>query len=374
MGGGSGVRHILDKISFLLELFLNGTFILLYSLREAERVPEGWNVALVDNGISWGSYIVPVILLVQVVVNFVKVGGAHEFFRRHVFSLIVFVSLLIVLGDAEFTFWLASAHLLSTVLSLYDDPRGIIPKKEFTVRYLSLMNKLGLRPAQLVMISFGTVIGVGTFLLMLPVSRVDGNSLDFIDALFLATSATCVTGLTTLSIGSQLSLFGQTVILVLIQIGGLSIMTLYSSMTILLGKAMGVKGRIIMQDLLDVSGLEDLVVMIMKIIKYTIVIELWGAVVLTLAFSYEGHDFGQSLYFGIFHSVSAFCNAGLSLFDTSLESYGTTPFIHGTVAALVTLGGSASSSSKTSKRLFLGAKRSSGSGFTRRSSWRPLLF
>ena len=262
-----------------------------------------------------------------------------------------------VWGDPQFTFWLGSAHLLSSILSLYDDPMGVIPKKQWFLPSLGLLNSLRQRPARLVMLSFSSVITIGTLLLMLPIARADGVSMPFVDALFLATSATCVTGLTTLSVGNDLGPFGQIVVLMLIQVGGLSIMTLYSSMSILLGKTMGVKGRVIMQDFLDIPGLDDLVTMVLNIVKYTIVIELWGAVVLSFAFSLEGLDFGQALYFGIFHAISAFCNAGFSLLDTSLESYATNPLIHGTVSILITVGGLGFIVLKELEEVVLGRKK-----------------
>ena len=116
-------------------------------------------------------------------------------------------------------------------------------------------------------------------------------------------------------------------------------MTLYSSMTILLGRSLGMKDRVIMQDLLDVSSLEELFSMIVDIVKYTFVIELWGGIILTIAFTFEGFEFGQSLYYGFFHSISAFCNAGFSLFDNSLESYSTNPMVTFPIMALISLGG-----------------------------------
>ena len=155
----------------------------------------------------------------------------------------------------------------------------------------------------------------------------------------MATSAVCVTGLTTQSLATELSLFGQLVILVLIQIGGLSIMTLYSSMTVMVGHSMGMKDKVIMQDLIGFSDLENIFTMIAKIIKYTFLIELGGAAILTAAFINEGFTFFNAFYYGIFHSISAFCNAGFTLFEKGLESYNTTPLIHGTIAALVTAGG-----------------------------------
>ena len=330
------MKQLLNRIPFLLELFFNGTFILFYSLRSIEKIPKSWDPEVVKQLIQYGTYLVPLILLISVVINYLTSNGLEDYIRKHIFSITVFIPLLITWGDQEFAFWLSSAHLLATVLSLYDEEEG--GKKE-EKRERVLFRGFRFRPAQMVMISFTGVILLGTFLLMLPVSGVDGKSLSFVDAIFMATSATCVTGLATKSVGTDLSLFGQVVILVLIQIGGLSIMTLYSSLTILLGKNMGMKDRVIMQDLLDVSSLEELFNMIVDIVKYTILIELWGGIVLTLAFTFEGQEFGTALYYGFFHSISAFCNAGFSLFDTSLENYATNPLVSGTISILIILGG-----------------------------------
>ena len=116
-------------------------------------------------------------------------------------------------------------------------------------------------------------------------------------------------------------------------------MTLSSSMTILLGKTLDVKDQLVMKDLLDISSIEDLIEMILDIIRFTIFIELWGAIVLTIAFSAEGYEFGQAIYYGFFHSISAFCNAGFALFNNSLESFPTSPLIQGTISVLIVLGG-----------------------------------
>jgi trk system potassium uptake protein len=322
------------KIAFIFELFINGTFIFLYSLKSMNKVPESWNPQLVDTIMQYGQMAAPLIIGLSIIVYASISKGVEDFLRKHVFSVIVFIPLLITWGDEEFIFWLSSAHLLSTVLGLYEDSGDKEKEKNFR-----LFTYFKLQPAQLVMGSFAAVILLGTFLLMLPVAGKDGKALEFVDAIFMATSATCVTGLATKSLSGDLSLFGQIVILFLIQIGGLSIMTLYSSMTILLGRSMGMKDRVIMQDMLDVSSLEELFILIIDIIKYTFLIELWGGIVLTIGFTFDGFEFGTALYYGFFHSISAFCNAGFSLFDSSLESYATNPLIHGTIAVLITLGG-----------------------------------
>ena len=323
------------KTSFLLELFFSGTFLLLYSLGTIDKIPISWSKEFVDNMLLVEAAIIPWVIFLRITVYYVNEGGLEKFLRKHVFSFIVFVSLLIVWRDIEFSFVLASVHLLSSVLALYEEDRGT--NSSFLKK--ALIKRVKLRPARLVLLSFSMVIFIGTFLLMLPVSVVEGKTISFIDALFMATSATCVTGLSTLSLASHFSFFGQLVILGLIQIGGLSIMTLYSSTVILLGRSMGMKDRIIMQDLLAVSSLEELFAMIVDIIKYTFFIELWGGIILAIAFTFEGFEFGAAIYYGFFHSISAFCNAGFSLFNNSLESYATNPLIQGTIALLVILGG-----------------------------------
>ena len=333
------MKPLWQKLPFLLELFLNGTFILLYSLRSMEKIPSSWSMELVTKVISGGSYVIPLVISITIFVQFLSLKSLESFFRRHVFSLTVLIPLLITWGDELFAWWLASAHLLSSILSLYDDEAGSKDSLEVDKLKEGIFSALRLKPAQLVLLSFSAVILFGTFFLMLPFSSVSGESMGFIDALFMSTSATCVTGLGVKSLATDFTLFGQIVVLVLIQIGGLSIMTLYSSMTILLGRSLGMKDRVIMQDLLDVSSLEELFEMIVDIIKYTFLIELWGAIVLTIAFTFEGFEFGTALYYGFFHSISAFCNAGFSLFETSLESYATNPLICGTIMVLITLGG-----------------------------------
>ena len=304
-----------------------------------KKLPLGWNEGTIENILSYGVWGVPIVLFLVVIMNFINSQNLDDFLRRYIFSLVVFVPLLLTLGDMEFAFWFSSAHLLSSVLALYDDDSEDDIIKKFNPVGSQLFQRLKLKPAQLVILSFSAVIFLGTFLLMLPVSSKEGLTISFIDALFMSTSATCVTGLTTVSLSENFSMFGQVVILILIQIGGLSIMTLYSSMTILLGKSIGMKDRIIMQDLLDVSSLDELFQMIIDIIKYTFFIELWGGIVLTIAFTFEGFEFSKALYYGFFHSISAFCNAGFSLFDTSLESYSTNPLVNFTIITLITAGG-----------------------------------
>ncbi len=328
------MRTIFSKLPFFVELLFNGIFILFYSLNSAGRIPAVIKLEQVNTVLELGAFLAPIIILLTIIINYLQTEEFEKLIRSHMISLLVFVPMVITWGDIQFAFWLSAAHLISSFLSIYERDENQKKSKIFSLGFLEL------KPAKIVFLSFAFLIGIGTFLLMLPVSSAKLNTtISFIDAFFVITSAACVTGLTTISVGNDLSVFGQMVVLVVIQIGGISIMTLYSSITVLLGKNLSTKERVLMQDLHDAVSLEELFEVIINIVKYTFFIELWGGIILTFAFSYEGFDFGQAMYLGFFHSISAFCNAGFSIFDTSLESYNTIPLIHGTIAALIILGG-----------------------------------
>jgi trk system potassium uptake protein TrkH len=173
----------------------------------------------------------------------------------------------------------------------------------------------------------------------LPVSAAPGKTIHFIDALFMSTSATCVTGLSSISLPDEFSIFGQMIMLLLAQVGGLGIMTLSSSMAVIMGKNLQMREQVIMQDVLDTSGTEELLKLIVDIIRYTFVIEFVGAILLTIGFYQLGFEIGQSLYFGFYHSIMAFCNAGYALFNNNLEDFKFVPLIHMTVAFLLIFGG-----------------------------------
>lgn len=327
----------IQKAPFLIELLFNGMFILFYSLRSWGKLPRSWDPAIVNNGLEFASWLIPIILFMVVVINYLNSKDIEEFIRKYSFSFFVFVPLLITWGDLEFCFWLSSAHLLSSMLALYDGDN--VKTSRYEIRATSFVF-LRLSPAQIVLFSFALTILAGAFLLMLPVSAMDPNKLvSFIDALFMSASATCVTGLATINPGEELSVFGQMILLILAQIGGLGIMTLTASMGLFMGKSMDVKERIVMQDLLESSSTQELFDLIVSIVKYTFIIEAWGGIILTVGFYLEGFDLGPALYHGFYHSIMAFCNAGLSSFSNNLESYATAPIINITVAFLIILGG-----------------------------------
>ncbi len=330
------MNYFMGRIPLLLEIFVNGLFVLIYTLQKSGRFPEFLQKLPMEMLMEYALWVVPLILFITLATNFLKSKGFEDFFRGHVFSLIIFVPIVITWGDLEFVYWLSAVHLFSSFISFYE-------KKEespsVAVSTSSFLFRLKLAPAQVVLLSFGGVIFLGSLILMLPVSSSTGKSLSFIDALFMATSATCVTGLTTVSIADNFSTFGQMVLLLLAQVGGLGIMTLSSSMALIMGKNLQMRERVIMQDVLETSSSQELLELIVNIVRYTFVIEFVGAMILTFSFYQQGFEIGQALYFGFFHAIMAFCNAGFSLFNNSMEDFGFVPLINISLALLVILGG-----------------------------------
>ncbi|MEM1242306.1 MAG: TrkH family potassium uptake protein, partial [Cyanobacteria bacterium P01_H01_bin.26] len=179
---------------------------------------------------------------------------------------------------------------------------------------------------------------VGTLLLLLPFATASGDWNNPIVALFTATSAVCVTGLIVVDTGSYFSPVGQGIILLLIQLGGLGYMTATTLLLLLLGKRLGLKDRLAIQQSLDTAELSSAASLIKSIIAMTMIFELSGAFLLMPHFA-EDYSAGRSLWLSLFHSISAFNNAGFSLFADSLMQYARSPWINGVIAALVIIGG-----------------------------------
>ncbi|MGJ7909623.1 TrkH family potassium uptake protein [Neobacillus sp. LXY-1] len=197
-----------------------------------------------------------------------------------------------------------------------------------------------LDPPKILVIGFAVIIFIGALLLTLPVSTKDGQGLHFLNALFTATSATCVTGLVVVDTGTTFTMFGQLVILFLIQIGGLGFMTFATLFAFLLGKRISLKERILLQESLNNLSMEGVVRLAKRILIFTAVIEMVGAFFLTIRFSFD-MSLGKAIYYGIFHSISNFNNAGFDLMGEfhSLTGYVDDPTVTLTICALITLGG-----------------------------------
>lgn len=203
--------------------------------------------------------------------------------------------------------------------------------------------KKGLASSQIIILGFAGAILFGAFLLMLPFSTADGRGASFGDALFTATSATCVTGLVVQDTATYWSAFGQGIILCLIQIGGMGVITVTIAISLISGRKIGLRQRSIMQDSISAHQVGGIVRLTNFILKATFAIELLGAALMFPVFSSEV-GFFKGIWYSIFHSVSAFCNAGFDLMGTkghysSLTHYATNPIINIVIMSLIVVGG-----------------------------------
>lgn len=193
-------------------------------------------------------------------------------------------------------------------------------------------------PYIIFMLAFATIILLGAIILSLPISSKDGKSVGFINALFTATSATCVTGLTVVNTATHWTAFGQFIIILLIQMGGLGVMTMTAMISFFLGKRISLKTRIFIMEERNVDELQGVVRLTKYIVIYTFLVELVGALLLSITFI---PDYGvfKGIAFSLFHSISAFCNAGFDLVGDSMVNYVSNPIITFTISSLIIIGG-----------------------------------
>jgi trk system potassium uptake protein TrkH len=206
---------------------------------------------------------------------------------------------------------------------------------------LSLLRRL--KATQIIAITFVLIILAGTFLLMTPAASRSGVSCGFLPALFTATSATCVTGLVVYDTWLQWSGFGQVVILAMIELGGLGFMTAASMIIFLLRKRFGLRQRLVMAQAVGYENSGGVVRLQLLILRGSLIIEAVGALALTLRFMAD-FDIMTALKLGVFHSVSAFCNAGFDILgfipgNSGISAYATDPIVCIVLMALIVIGG-----------------------------------
>ena len=193
-------------------------------------------------------------------------------------------------------------------------------------------------PAQVLAIGYLVVILIGTLLLHIPIATTKEGSLPWIDCLFTATSATAVTGLIVENTSVAFTVFGQVVIMLLIQFGGLGLMTMSTLVALIIGRRIGIRERVVMQKELGQFTLSGLVNVVRRILLITFIIE--GLGMLILFFRWQPLlGTGKALYYGMFHSVSAFCNAGFDLFGNSMQSFSQDFITLFAISSLIILGG-----------------------------------
>jgi len=208
------------------------------------------------------------------------------------------------------------------------------PYKNLTMR---ISRAIFQSPARISIIGFTILISIGTALLMLP-SATSSASLEFVDALFTSTSATCVTGLVVVDTGKIFSSFGQLVILILIQAGGLGIMTMSTLFILMAGRRPSLAGKIVIKDTFTQSADRNVLSILRDVLLFTFAIEGIGTALMFFRFLPE-KNIMEALYISVFHSISSFCNAGFSLFPESFVAYQGDWFLNIVICLLIVSGG-----------------------------------
>lgn len=199
-------------------------------------------------------------------------------------------------------------------------------------------------PAKVLTFGFIVIILIGTFLLSLGPASADGENLSLVNAFFMATSAICVTGLVVVDPGTQFTLFGEVTLIVLTQIGGLGFMTMGTLIALAFNRRISLRDRLVLQEAMKHNSLEGLVSLIRQVALYSLVIESVGALLLAARWSFD-MPLQDAIYYGIFHSISIFNNAGFDLFGSihgpfsGFSAYVSDPFVNIVVIVLIILGG-----------------------------------
>jgi trk system potassium uptake protein TrkH len=286
--------------------------------------------ALIDLAFSLVERLLAAALLVDPLLRLRLAPSPPRFLRSHWPDAVTLVLAVAALVDDGYFGALVLARLVVMVAKRFVSPEG----------GEALAAELLRRPARLLALSFAATILGGAVLLMLPVATTDGRGTPFIDALFTATSATCVTGLTVRDTATYFTPLGQVVLILLIQVGGLGIMTLTTAIAALIGRRVGARQQIVAQEPIAASELApDLRRMLRAVLVYTLVIEAVGTVLLLQPFYELTGDFLSALARAAFHSVSAFCNAGFALQTENLELLRGSVIINLVIPGLIILGG-----------------------------------
>ncbi|GAB6170396.1 TrkH family potassium uptake protein [Clostridium carnis] len=202
----------------------------------------------------------------------------------------------------------------------------------------SLKKNIKLKGVQILALGFLSLILLGGIILSLPISSASGEGTNFLDSVFTATSAVCVTGLITLNTSAHWNTFGQVVIILLIEIGGLGFMSFTTLIAIILGKKITLRERLVMQEAMNTFAIQGLVKMVKYVLIFTVSIQFFGALLLSTQFV-PAFGLKKGLFYSVFHSISAFCNAGFDLFGDSLVGYSSNAVVILVISALIIIGG-----------------------------------
>ncbi len=304
-----------------------------------EQIDTGITLILVLTNVL--DFAVLFLLLAEIVLDYRLEPYKRIYLRRNIFSLTfaaAFVLLFIYNKYLVFRFRDTGYTGFSSLVLIVRNVFLLLKVFSRLKRLASVIEGISVHPAQTILFSFLMVILVGTLVLMMPFTAAEGPGLGFLDALFTSTSAVCVTGLIVVDTATYFSTWGQVVILILIQIGGLGIM-IYSYFTMfVLRRTMSVEDKFLISYMISEEDMSGLSRSLASILGITFLFEAIGAGLLFSGF-YSGTDILGSVFLAVFHAVSAFCNAGFALFSDSLESFSGSVVINLTVAFLIIAGG-----------------------------------
>jgi trk system potassium uptake protein len=280
-----------------------------------------------------------ILIVLEIVWNIKAAPYARLYLKRNIFSLLFVAGFVVFfVYNKALLFWPAEAARStgSTAIILVRNTFPLFKMYGRMRRVSGFLAGMTIHPAQTIVLSFAVVILVGTLVLMLGFTSAGEEGLSFIDSLFTATSAVCVTGLIVVDTPTAFSLWGHLALMALMQVGGLGIMILSFISIYILRRSMTLEDRYLIAYAANEADMRSLSRSLRRIIGITFGIEAAGALVLYLGFRGEGP---RAAFLALFHAVSAFCNAGFSLFTDSLEGYAGNPVISLSVVLLIVLGG-----------------------------------
>jgi trk system potassium uptake protein TrkH len=288
------------------------------------------------------DYVILLLFIIEVISGFLRALRPVDYLRENVYDVLFLAVFLLLFLFSKYAGYLMRAQKLASMGKYVIIVRNVFMIVKIGGRLRSinaLIKRISTHPAQTVLFSFLAVIIVGTLLLMMTFSTADRTRLGFVDALFTATSAVCVTGLIVVDTATRFSIIGKVVILFLIQIGGLGIMVLSYFMMFLFRRRLSLERTLIASFMLEEEDVTTLYGALRSILRTTFIIEFVGFLLLIIPFS---GIFGlglESVWVALFHSISAFCNAGFSLFSDNLSAFSADPLVNLVIAFLIVLGG-----------------------------------
>lgn len=289
------------------------------------------------------DFLILIFLIVEVSLEIKQSIYKTIYFKKNFFSMLFVLFFILLFIYNKFLLFSSLNGDASSKAMIFLIVRNLFLLLKVFSRFkklASFIESIHVHPAQTILMSFLLVILGGTLLLMMPFTASTGDGLPFLDALFTATSAVCVTGLIVVDTATYFSIWGQTVIMILIQIGGLGIMILSYFTVFVLRRAMSVEDKVMISYMLSDDDMSSLTKTLKQIVGITFLIEGVGMLILLAGFvnniSLSG---GKYIFYSLFHAVSAFCNAGFALFSNSIESFNSSILISGGISFLIIAGG-----------------------------------